>query len=367
MWRLWSPSWRVRAEMRCVILATMGNEKLSLHRISGAWTRKVMDSLERLGMDAEEICVRAKVDHQLLHDANSRVPRDALARFWAAAAAMSDDPLLGLHAGEQLGARYNHVLAMLMFTGKTLGDGIRLGLRYKHIIMDGRWAALDESGSDRVLHFDRVEDHLPTHHHQVEMLITASHELLRTITVNAFRPKEVRFAHRFRGLAREYERVFGCPVLFEQPRTEIVIAEGTWTLELEIWDPMLSGRLESLAAEVENYIDEPGLVGSVSLAIRRILPRGPCDLETVAKSLGMSDRTVQRRLHEQGTSFRELLDATRHSIVSAGIDQNVSRQELTRRAGFASTRALQRSLDRWAEESNPSAEPLPSELGVERD
>ena len=60
----------------------------------------------------------------------------------------------------------------------------------------------------------------------------------------------MRFGHPYRGLLEEYERVFECPVRFGQPHTAMVIGEDLWQLRLEIWDPVLSERLESLAAEL---------------------------------------------------------------------------------------------------------------------
>lgn len=346
---------RFATNARRASLWIMERRPASPHLVSGAWTRKVADALERLGMDAEAICANAGVDHGTITNTGARLPRDDLVRFWNAAEEMSDDVLLGLHAGEHTGARYTHVLSMLMATGKTLGDGIEHGLRYQHIMADGEWASLEHKGDDYVVRIDGVQDALQTNKHQREMMLSTICELLRVITLRAFEPREVRFPHRFRGLAEEYDRVFGCPVVFDHSATELVFDKAMWCLELGMWDPVLSGQLESLAAERQEHIEDPGILGSVVLAIRGFLPQNTCDLETVARSLGMSDRTLQRRLHEERTSFREALDATRRSIVDAGLERGVSEEELARRVGFATVRVLRRSQARWAEEDSEEA------------
>ncbi|MEM8606872.1 MAG: AraC family transcriptional regulator ligand-binding domain-containing protein [Myxococcota bacterium] len=328
----------------------MNRDPASLHLVSGAWTRKVTDALERLGMDAEEICKNSGVDHAAMTDPEARFPRDDLVRFWNAADQMSDDPLLGLHAGEQTGARYSHVLSMLMSSGKTLGDSVEFGLRYQHLMADGNWASLGRRGVDYVVRIDRVQDALLTNDHQREMMVSAICELFRVITLGAFKAKEIHFDHSFRGLVEEYERVFECPVMFDQEATALVFDENMWSLELAMWDPALSGVLEALAAERQEQLEDAGVLGSVVLAIRGLLPNQVCDLEAVARAVGMSDRTLQRRLQEERTTFREVVDATRRSIVETGLASEVSHAELARRAGYASVRVLRRSVARWQEE-----------------
>lgn len=306
-----------------------------------------MVAFERLGMDAEAICRRAGLDYDVLTAPTARIPRDDYVRFWEAATELSDDSVLGLHAGEQMATRSNHILAMLAISGRTIGDGVTVGLRYQNILADGEIVSIEQDGSDTVLSFHEIEDVLPFGVHQSEFLVSMGQSLLHTMTLGAFRTKEVRFAHRYRGSLEEYERLFECPVLFEQPHTAIVMAAEMWNMELEAWDPVLRNRLESIAAELHENIQAPGFVGSASQAIRRLLPHGKCDLAATAKELRISDRTLQRRLHEEGTSFRELLEATRRAIVRDGIGRSVSSEEIARRAGFASERALQRAVSRW--------------------
>lgn len=306
-----------------------------------------MVAFEHLGMDAEAICRRAGLDHDVMSTPSARIPRDDYIRFWEAAAELSDDTVLGLHAGEQMSPRRNHILAMLAISGRTVGDGVTVSLRYQNIVADGELVSIEQDGSDTLLRFHLIEDLRPFGIHPTEFVIAMGQGLLHTMTLGAFRTKEIRFAHRYRGCLEEYERVFDCPVLFEQPYTAMVIAEEMWNLKLEVWDPVLRNRLEAVAAELNENIQAPGFVGSASRAIRQLLPRARCDLAATAKELRMSDRTLQRRLQEEGTSFRELLEATRRAIVGDGIERSVSSEEIARRAGFASERALQRAISRW--------------------
>ena len=323
--------------------------------MSGLWTRTVIAVLEHVGMDAEAICERANLDYELLSYSDAQIQWDDAVRLWEAAIEMSGDITLGLHAGDQLPARANNVLAILAIRGHTVGDGIVAGVRHQAILTNGEVATIEEDGSDRMIRFHRLEDALPTSPQQVEFTVAAVHRLLSTMTLNAFRAKEVRFEHCHRGFEEEYERIFECPVLFDQPRTGIVVSSDVWNMELEGWDPVLRNRLEAIAAELYERIQSPGFLGSVSRAIRSLLPQTKCDVAAAAHELNIPARALQQRLQEEGAQFRDVVDATRLAIVTEGIDGALSSEEIERRAGFSTSRALQRSIRRWTAEGREGA------------
>jgi hypothetical protein len=80
-----------------------------------------------------------------------------------------------------------------------------------------------------------------------------------------------------------------------------------------------------------------------------MLDYGPPTLDDAAHALTTSRRSLQRRLTEEGTTWRTELDRARRAISLDG-GQKVSRDEMTRRAGYTDTRALRRALRRWQTE-----------------
>ena len=318
-----------------------------MRHLSGLWTSSLLAAFEQLGLDAEALCAHAKVDWEVMNDPSARVALDDVTRLWESAVELTGDIVLGLHVGEHMAPRDNNILAMLAVSGRTLGDGVSVATRYQTILTDGEFVHLDTDGADRVIRFPKIEDSLPRSDHQVEFVVARGQSLLSRMTGGRFRAKEIRFAHPLRGRIEEYERIFECPLLFERQDTEIVVPTETWEMELEVWDPEWRSRLEGLAAELEQRLNAPGFVSSTSQAIRNLLPQKGCDLGATARALRVSDRTLQRRLHEEGTHFREVLDATRRSIVKTALARGVTSEEIARRAGFASVRALQRSIGRW--------------------
>lgn len=324
-------------------------------QMSGLWTRTVIAVLEHVGMDAEAICERANLDYELLSYSDSRIPWDDAVRLWEAAIEISGDITLGLHAGDQLPGRANNVLAMLAINGRTVGEGIITGVRHQAVLTNGEIVTIEEDGTDKMIRFHRIEDALPTSPQQIEFTVAAVHRLLSTMTLNAFRANEVRFEHCHRGFRDEYERIFECPVRFEQPTTGIVVSREVWNMELEGWDPALRNRLEAIAAELYERIQSPSFLRSVSHAIRSLLPQTKCDVAATADRLNITTDALQRRLSEEGAQFRDVVDATRLAIVKEGINRDLNPEEIERQAGFSTSRALQRSIRRWRLEGREGA------------
>ncbi|MEM8606420.1 MAG: AraC family transcriptional regulator [Myxococcota bacterium] len=323
------------------------------YRVSGSWTRTIMSTLENVGIDGAQVCARAGLDHSVMSDSTARIPRPDLARFWSAAAELSDDPLFGLHAGEKTLSPPNHIMVSLMVSAKTLGDGVNLVERFSNIIADGPWYGIEHQGLDTWLLFPGLDEGLLAPHHSE--FIMATGQRIFTMMDSEFTAKEVRFAHPFRGRLEEYQRIFHCPVVFDSDCTAFVLSDETWNTPLPNWDPVWMSRLESFAAVLAERLEAPGFVSAVRHVTMNLLPRGECEMATVAKKLGTSERTLQRRLQEEGTSFRELVDSVRRFIVKKSRREGLSEEQIAARAGFSGLRALRRATQRW-EEPSPSNE-----------
>ncbi|MEM7437913.1 MAG: AraC family transcriptional regulator ligand-binding domain-containing protein [Myxococcota bacterium] len=318
---------------------------------SGAWVRGLTTAFEHIGFCGDEILQRAGLEAGSMTDPLVRVSEPDLLRLWQSAIDMSGDPLLGLHAGEHMSPRQNQVLAMLAVSGRTLGDGLSSVIKYQGILSDVAVARVDSEGVDRKLSLSGnvTTEAMP---HRREFLLSGTQTLVNAMTLSRGTPKQVRFRHAAQGDHAEYERVFRCEVCFEQPETSIVFEPQVWDMALEVWDPFLRNRLESLAIEVHERTRRPTFIAMVSRAIEERLGHGACSLAETAKRMRLSQRTLQRRLHDDGAQFRDVLDATRRSIVRRTQGRQIPEQEVARLAGFGSVRALRRAIERWADDAD---------------
>jgi AraC-like DNA-binding protein len=95
-------------------------------------------------------------------------------------------------------------------------------------------------------------------------------------------------------------------------------------------------------------LDQGDIVALATAALLERLPLGEAGEDNVARALEMSRRTLQRKLAVQGTSFRQLLDTTRHDLAQRFIeDPGQSIGEITFELGFARQSAFSRAFRRW--------------------
>lgn len=315
--------------------------------LSGAWTRMVLEAFETVGLDTEALCEQAGVDRDLLTDQQARFPRDTAGELWRAATTTSGDRFLGLHAGEKNRRKPDHVFELLFLKCATFADGIRAGLRFQGLVAHGQVATLEEEETVKRIRINKVQGDLPVTHHEIEFIAATMMNYFGMATANKFRLEKMTFAHPYRGMVEEYQRIFDCPVFFGDQETEFWISNDVWNLELSAGDPEAQHELEALAAELHENIELAGFLSAVSRGIGKLLQAGSADVAGVAATLHLSARTLQRRLREEGTTFRALLDATRRSVVIEGVEHKRTPAEIARRAGFANPRGLTRALRRW--------------------
>jgi len=319
----------------------------SASRVSGAWARGVVNSFRALGLDVEALCEEVGTDIAIFMDTNSRPPRDALGRFWRAALAKSGDRHLGLSAAEAWEPRADHLVVLLLTSAETVGEGLEASLRYQELLSHGRVITLGEHPEYHALHIHKVEHELPITAHEIEFIAVFAMKLLRFATDGNFQAREVHFEHPYRGDIQKYTRAFGCSVLFGQEKTAILADDDAWGLPLAHGNQALHGQLQGVAADLHAELESHDFSDTVRDRIKGLLPKGQSSIDAVASVLHMTPRTLQRRLQEDDTTFRALMDAVRRSILVECFERHQTTDEVMRHAGYTNPRSFRRALKRW--------------------
>ncbi len=144
-----------------------------------------------------------------------------------------------------------------------------------------------------------------------------------------------------------YRRYFHCPVLFDQPRTALVGPAALAECELP-----LANRLMAMAAEKTLFENIPTrAIRLLPLRLRRLLLRyygAFPSLENAASDLGMSGRTLRRKLAEEGTSYQQELDVVREKLAKQYFQRGgTSVTEVAMMLGYADSSAFAKAFRRW--------------------
>jgi AraC-like DNA-binding protein len=316
--------------------------------ISAAWTQILLRAFEALGLSAEQLCNDAGLDHKTAMDSDARVPRDLSGRLWMTAVKQTGDRMLGLHAGEKVAFVANNLPVHLLMSSRTLEEGLTRGFQFQKLLAHGEVASLHETGPGTIeIRFRRIGGALSVTPHEIEFMMALFTRFCHEITQGQFQPKRVLFEHPFRGSLEEYSRVFGCDALFAESRNALVMPAETLRRPLAHHSQAVYQQLEAVAESLMARLSSPGLIHEVSNRIRDRLSTGSCDIDTIASLMALSSRTLQRRLSEEGTSFRDLMEVTRQSVALECFERGLDMTETSRRVGFSNPRAFARAVQRW--------------------
>jgi AraC-like DNA-binding protein len=163
------------------------------------------------------------------------------------------------------------------------------------------------------------------------------------------RPHEVRFRHEQPEYADEYERVYGCPVRFAQIANEIVFARRLLDLPQLHRDELLLDLLRERADQLlaDTHATER-LAERIVDGLKLELQLGGTDPARVAQRLGMTLRSLQRRLQASSLSLSRLIDEARREEACAALRRgDVPIKDLAHRLGFSEPSAFHRAFKRW--------------------
>lgn len=176
----------------------------------------------------------------------------------------------------------------------------------------------------------------------------------RRLTEKAdFAPKSVYFRHTAPKDVRRYDTLFGVPVNFGASMDRIVFHSRDGEFPIATADSRLSALLDRIAngllADLRRNIT---LVERVRTLVTELLPKGGASATKIASVLGVTPRTLHRRLADEGVKFRDLIDDARRRLGLAYIEEaELSVSEIAYLLGFSGVPAFHRAFRRWTNET----------------
>jgi AraC-like DNA-binding protein len=186
--------------------------------------------------------------------------------------------------------------------------------------------------------------------HYVEAVFAGQVLTMRYLTANQARVIRVHFSYPRPKNTSEHERIFQCPLAFDQPRYEFVIRSADLDLATFLANPVLLERLEGLAqemlAQVETNAPWSDLVGR--WMGKALLSGEKPSLDRAAGELAISARHLQNKLRAEGTTYRELFEQLRQEIALRHLqDPDASLCEIAFLLGFSDQSAFTHAFKRW--------------------
>lgn len=286
------------------------------------------------------------VDQYFSDDADQRVPVQRAHEWLALAVQHTRSPDLGVRAGMLMVAGDAGVIDYVVDSAATVAEGFDDACRYIRLLNDALVCRLEVDGSRAMFCFDTRVVVPPAAEDFMLTGFFTSHAWLRDTP-----GLEVWFSHGEPTQLLEYRRAFGStPCRFGAPCTGISFARGHLQQRLPRADPSLHALTRRLADIM--LADLPPEKVRVSERVMTLVAR---ELSTprlgtawVARRLGMSARTLARRLEAEETTFFALLDeARRLRAVRLMEDGGLTLSEIAFALGFAHVASFHRAFRRW--------------------
>ena len=304
---------------------------------------------QHYGVDPEPLLKAVDIDSSKADVSGSRISRDAVMQLWQLAAAETRDASVGLVVGSKVRVTTFYALGVAFTTCETMADSLALLCRYYKIIATVPMDLELESDGNRVsLCINYTNPDYPLQTIPFDSFISAIIGLCRIAATPEFNPVEVLLAFPDNNRGGDYEAVFHAPVVFNADKCALVFDEQSL-------DQPLPGRsddvLQASDRVLENYLDALS-PDDASSEVRRLLlsllPTGNASQELISKRMNMSRSTLQRRLREESTNFKELLDSTRRSLALEYVkDRQHSLAYVTFLLGFSDQSNFSRAFKRW--------------------
>jgi AraC-like DNA-binding protein len=321
----------------------------SFRRCAGVLSRVASRRAKREGLEIGPLLEQAGLTLKAIEDRNATLPVSNQIKFVELLAGALGDELLGFHIAQDFDFREIGLLYYVAASADTLGSALRRVERYMDIQNEGVKFKVSKGKSVRIsFHYSGVARH--TDVHQIGAFITLVIRICRRLTGRTLAPTHVRMMHRIGADKQKLERFLDSTIEAEASVDEIEFPAASWDLPIVSADPHLH-RLcvhsceEALAGKNKNASP---LKIKVENAIAALLPHGQARNDLVATKLGMSPRTLARRLALEGSSFAAILGDVRSALAQRYLkDRALPISEIAWLLGYAEIGTFTRAFQRW--------------------
>jgi len=307
-----------------------------------------VDVAVHCGVDQTELLSELGIDASALEDRDNRLPMETLARAWRLLSERCPGRPLAIDWIRCWKVTDIGVMGYVFAQLGTVEEVMEAAVRYGRLINQGEAARLVKGRATSRFEYGLPPALLATEHVPEAILASLVH-FLRGAVDERFVPVAVRLPHRATARTEALQRYFGCPVIHEAGEVSIEFPSEFLGRPIPGADPVLAAYLRKQA---DALMERLGSTQAVSQeCARRIAERlgsGEPSQRDVARRMGMSERTLQRRLQSEGTSFHELLEESRRTIACSYLsDRKLAAYEVSFLLGYAEPSTFFRAFKRW--------------------
>ena len=246
----------------------------------------------------------------------------------------------GLILSRQQGLNALGSVGLIMQQARDVGGALRQLVEYHRFHNQGGEVVLSLDRGKALLSFrERIPGAVPWHQ-QLDLAAGIAVNFMRLLCARQWSPERLYLPHAAPENTRPYREVFRAPVTFDWEEGMMVFPESDLAIPLSNSDPRIQAILRQHVTGLEqSYPDSYS--DQIKCLIRQAMFTGDCSLDRVAGYLSVNKRTLQRRLRQEGNSFKELLDEVRFEQATRQLrESRTTLTELAQRLGYSELSAF---------------------------
>ena len=322
----------------------------SIPTATGGIARLACVRLRDFGKDEGPILAQTGATPKQAYNDSIRLEASRQIEILNLAAQELGDELLGFHLGRNFVLREIGLVYYVIASSERLADAFRNAERYSGIVNDGIRLHFRQDDRAAAIALDYVNVDRHSDRHQVEFWLVTIMRICRQITETRLAPRHLRFRHNRDAIPEEFRTFFGTEVEFGTGADEIVFPANVASLPVVKRDNYLNDLLrryadDALAARPRH----PGRFRSaVEDTLPQLLPHGKARSSEVARQLGMSPRTLARRLNAEGVAFADILDQLRSALAQRYLsERDLPVSEISWLLGYSEVSSFTHAFKRW--------------------
>ncbi|MEJ7603396.1 MAG: AraC family transcriptional regulator [Kofleriaceae bacterium] len=283
---------------------------------------------------------------EILADDDARISAAQFCVAWSEGLRLTGDRTLALRIASATPAGAFGIVEYVCRSAPTLGEALRQWVRYLNLLDDAVTVGLVVERDRAYLRVERESEAPAPASHELCWALVAKYA--RELSQVPFRVLSVELAHAAPADAAAYRAWFDAPVVWDAETTQLVMPSAVLEASLASADPKLLAILTRAADELaKQATDEPLLTTQVKRALREALRSDEAQVDVIAKRLGLTGRSLQRRMKDEGTSFQLVREQVRQELAHRYLDEGLAIAEISFLLGFSEPSAFFRAFKRW--------------------